>query len=147
MGGRHRLTGQVRVPLPPHEAFVLFTPRGEERWVAGWRPHFPVPDADDTAPGTVFETAAHGEVTTWLVLDREPGRHISYARVTPGSRAGTVAVCLDPDDATGSVVTVTYELTALTADAETGLAEFAAAYPAFLASWEQAIDDYLAASR
>jgi hypothetical protein len=146
-GGKHRLTGAVRVPLPPDEAFVLFTPRGEEQWVTGWQPRFPAPAADDTEPGTVFETAAHGEVTTWVVLDREPGCQISYARVTPGSRAGTVAVRLDADGAGRSIVNVTYTLTALSAAGGRELAEFAAAYPAFLASWEEAITAFLAAGR
>ncbi|MBG0829921.1 hypothetical protein HS041_19320 [Planomonospora sp. ID67723] len=54
-----KLTGTLTVPLPPEEAFHLFTARGEERWVEGWRPRFPVPVEDDTAPGTVFETGAH----------------------------------------------------------------------------------------
>lgn len=146
-GGKFQLTGVVRVPLPPDEAFVLFTPRGEEQWVTGWRPRFPAPAADDTEPGTVFETAAHGEVTTWVVLDREPGRHVSYARVTPGSRAGTVAVRLDADGAGRSAVNVTYTLTALSAAGGRGLAEFAAAYPAFLASWEEEIRAFLASGR
>ncbi|TMR11175.1 hypothetical protein, partial [Nonomuraea zeae] len=89
---RHRLTGRLSVALPPEEAFVLFTPRGEERWVAGWRPRFPAPAGDDSAPGTVFETGEHGELTTWVVTGREAGWRVSYARLTPGSRAGTVTV-------------------------------------------------------
>ncbi|MEU8121168.1 hypothetical protein AB0C21_20865 [Spirillospora sp. NPDC049024] len=35
-GVRHRLTGRITVPLPPAEAFPLFTARGERRWVPGW---------------------------------------------------------------------------------------------------------------
>ncbi|HSI91928.1 MAG TPA: hypothetical protein VK925_00430, partial [Jiangellaceae bacterium] len=115
--------------------------------VAGWSPRFAVAVSDDTLPGTVFETATHDEVTTWVVLDREPGSRISYARVTPGSRAGTVAVRLDADaDGRHSLVWVEYTLTALTSEADRELAEFAAAYPAFLVSWEEAIGEYLAAT-
>jgi hypothetical protein len=106
-GGQVRLTGRLRVALPPRVAFRLFTPRGERDWAEGWEPRFPVPAPDDTVPGTVFETGAHGATTTWLVLAREPGRHISYARVTPGDRAGTVAVTLDEADGQSSVE-VTY---------------------------------------
>ena len=61
-----RLTGTLDVVLPPVEAFRLFTPRGEEEWVAGWRPHFPADAPDDTEPGTVFETHAHGDDATWV---------------------------------------------------------------------------------
>jgi len=137
-GGQVRLTGRLRVALPPREAFRLFTPRGERDWAEGWEPRFPVPAPDDTVPGTVFETRAHGATTTWLVLAREPGRHISYARVTPGDRAGTVAVTLDEAGGQSSVE-VAYALTALRPAAAAGLDDFARGYPAYLRSWQDAI--------
>lgn len=130
---RVQLTGHVNVPQPAINSLPLFTPRGEERWVPGWKPHFPVPTSDDTAPGTVFETTGHGETTTWVVIGRTPER-ISYARVTPGSRAGTVTV-----QARDTAVEVTYDLTALSAEAEVALEEFAAGYIDFLKGWEIAI--------
>lgn len=137
-GTQRRLTGRIRVALPPGEAFRLFTPRGEQDWVPGWHPRFPAPAPDDTEPGTVFETSAHGRRTIWLVIDRQPGKHISYARVTPDDRAGTVTVDIS---AAGrhSEVEVTYRLTALTGSAGRGLREFADGYPAYLRSWQEAI--------
>jgi hypothetical protein len=149
-GSRRRLTGRIRVGLPPAGAFRLFTPRGEQDWVPGWKPRFPAPVSDDTEPGTVFETGAHGHRTVWLVLDRQPGRRISYARVTPGDRAGTVTVVInaandhEPDEAaSASDVEVIYELTALTEAAARDLAEFARTYPAYLQSWQEAIAAWL----
>jgi len=136
--GRRRLTGRIRVALPPGEAFRLFTPRGEQDWAHGWHPRFPAPAPDDTEPGTVFETSAHGQHTVWLVTDRQPGKRISYARVTPGDLAGTVTVTIS---AAGhhSEVEVTYQLTALTGPASRTLREFADGYPAYLESWQDAI--------
>lgn len=133
-----RLTGRIRVPLPPAEAFRLFTPRGEQDWAHGWHPCFPAPAADDTEPGTVFETSAHGKHTIWLVTDRQPGKRIAYARVTPGDQAGTVSVGIS---AAGhdSEVEVTYQLTALTSVADHELSQFAEHYPAYLQSWEDDI--------
>ena len=132
------LTGHLTVARPPDEAFVYFTPRGEERWVPGWRPRFPAPAADDTAPGTVFETDAHGRTTTWMVVDRTPARRIRYARVAPGDTAGTVTVELA--GAGGHTdVTVTYELTALTASAIEPLRGFAARYDDMMRQWADAI--------
>jgi hypothetical protein len=133
-----RLTGRIHVDLPPGEAFRLFTPRGEQDWAHGWRPHFPVPTTDDTEPGTVFETTAHGHHTIWLVTGREPGRRISYARVTPGYQAGTVTVTIE---AAGrqSEVEVSYRLTVLNEAAGHLLREFTDGYPAYLQSWEDAI--------
>lgn len=134
----YRLTGSLEVELPPEEAFRLFTARGEREWVDGWDPWFPADTPDDTAPGTVFETDAHGERTTWVVVDRHVGRRISYARVTPGSRAGTVTVEVQPARR-GSLVTVTYVLTALADEARPHLESFAAGYPEFLRSWQDTI--------
>ena len=130
----HLLTGRVTVALPPAEAFRLFTPLGEREWVPDWNPRFPVPTTDDSAPGTVFETPG----TTWVVVDRTPGRRVRYARIARAANAGTVTV--DLADAGGhSDVTVTYELTALTYAAAPDLDEFAAAYPQMLRAWQEAI--------
>lgn len=142
-GAQYTLTGRLAVALPPEAAFTLFTPRGEELWVAGWRPRFPVKTGDDSAPGTVFETGAHGEPTIWVVVEREHGRRVSYARVTPGSRAGTVTVEVDADGRGGSTVRVTYELTALTPEGQGPLREFAESYGDFLRSWEVDIARHL----
>jgi hypothetical protein len=137
-GARQRLTGRIQVDLPPAEAFRLFTPQGEQEWAHGWQPRFPAASPDDTEPGTVFETVAHGQHTVWLVIDREPGERISYARVTPGHQAGTVTVTIS---AVGdrSEVEVTYELTALNEAADEELRGFGARYPAYLQSWQEAI--------
>jgi len=137
-GVRQRLTGRIQVDLPPAEAFRLFTPRGEQDWAHGWQPRFPAASPDDTEPGTVFETAAHGQYTIWLVIDRDPGQRIAYARVTPGHQAGTVTVTMSAARH-GSEVEVTYELTALNDVADESLREFAANYPAYLRSWQEAI--------
>ncbi len=141
MTKHQRLTGTLDVALPPDEAFALFTPRGEEEWVDGWQPHFPVDPIDDTEPGTVFQTNAHGDDTIWVVTARESGRRISYARVTPGSRAGTVTVELEPT-AEGSRVTGGSDLTALSDEGQAALGEFAATYSDFLRSWETAIETW-----
>jgi NADP-dependent 3-hydroxy acid dehydrogenase YdfG len=141
-GAQRRLTGRLVVPLPPDRAFRLFTPRGEQDWVPGWHPHFPTPAADDTVPGTVFQTNAHGRATTWMVVDRIRPRRIRYARVIEGSNAGTVTVTLD-GAGEHTDVTVVYELTALSEAGSHQLAEFATGYPAFLQSWQDTIAAFL----
>jgi len=128
MTSTRRLTGRIRVPLPPAEAFRLFTPRGEQDWAHGWHPRFPAPAPDDTEPGTVFETSAHGQHTIWLVTDRQPGKRISYARVSPDDQAGSVSVVISADGH-HSEVEVTYQLTALTSLADHKLSAFAEHYP------------------
>jgi hypothetical protein len=151
---QRRLTGRIHVALPPAEALRLFTPRGEQDWAHGWHPRFPAPAPDDTEPGTVFETTAHGQHTVWLVTEHQPGRRISYARVTPADQAGTVTVTVtaaaatdadatDVDASQHSAVDVTYHLTALTGPAVGKLGEFADRYPAYLQSWQDAITAWL----
>ena len=146
---RQRLTGRIQVGLPPDRAFHLFTPRGEEGWAHGWQPRFPVPVADDSEPGTVFETHAHGQHTIWLVTSREPGQRISYARVTPDEQAGTVTVSITAsgDRSEVSDIEVVYELTALASAADQELCKFADGYPAYLQSWQDAIDAWLRGQR
>jgi hypothetical protein len=141
-GTRRRLTGRLQVGLPPDEAFRLFTPRGEQDWAAGWEPRFPAPASDDTEPGTVFETDAHGQHTIWVVLDRRWGTRICYARVTPGGLAGTVTIVVS---AAGrhSEVDVTYELTELSGAAGHLLGDFARSYPGYLQSWQDTIAAWL----
>lgn len=73
------------MPLPPAEAIELFTPSGERRWAHGWDPSFPSPAADETEPGTVFETRGHGPLT-WVVIERESGHSMKYAVVAPNPR-------------------------------------------------------------
>jgi hypothetical protein len=138
------LTGTLTVELPPSQAFRLFTPRGEQDWAAGWRPRFPAPTDDDSAPGTVFETTAHGHTTTWVVVDRTPGTRVRYARSTPGLTAGTVAVRLDSAGNGHSRVEVTYALTAVTDAGRRWLDDFAPEYANFLAGWQVAIAASLA---
>lgn len=133
-----RLTDRIHVALPAEEAFQLFTPRGECEWADGWHPTFPEPTSDDSEPGTVFETDAHGHRGTWLVTDRVPGRRIAYAQVIPGERAGTIAVTLEETEG-GSEVEVVYELTPLSETGAHHLVQFAGRYGDYLRSWQDAI--------
>lgn len=133
-----RLSDRFHVALPTEEAYRLFTARGEREWARGWDPTFPVPTSDDSEPGTVFQTDAHGLRTTWLVTERERGRRIAYAQVIPGERAGRITVTLDPTDG-GSEVEVVYELTPLSEAGAHHLEQFADGYREYLGSWEDAI--------
>jgi hypothetical protein len=137
------LRGNVAVALPPEEALELFTPQGERAWGHGWDPVFPAGDNGDAMAGTVFRTAAHDAETLWVVAGRT-SRSISYARVTPGDRAGTVAVTCE-SDGPGTRAEVVYDLTALAPDAQPALDAFAAGYAEFLESWERAIAGHGAA--
>jgi hypothetical protein len=92
----HERVGRFDLSLPPERAFIAFTPRGEQGWEQDWHPVFHGPDADDSAPGTVFETFHRGQLTVWLVVDRRTPEYLRYSRLTPGWSAGTVTIQLAP---------------------------------------------------
>jgi hypothetical protein len=137
---RVNLAGAVRVPLAPEQAFALFTPSGERRWAEGWDPSFPASAADDTEPGTVFQTAhGHGQTETWVVVAREPERSMTYANVLPGERASRITVVCEPDGNGATIAKVSYQLTPLSKSGAKWLKHFTAHYPQFMKHWETAI--------
>ena len=134
-------TGTITVYLPAEEAFELFTPEGERAWVPGWKPRY-FYRAPEDGPDTSFLTKHGGEETLWMVLAAdEEELSAGYARITPGSRMGTVMVEVEPIDDTSSWVTVSYELTALTPAGNTVLKKFdKQAFKAMLSDWEQRLE-------
>ena len=137
---RHlRLTGTIRLPVPAARAFPLFTPSGERAWVEDWDPIFHAAVEDETEPGTVFETNHGGTHTIWVVVRRDEGVMIEYARITPGDRAGLVRVACESANDDETLVTVSYELTALKPEANAALDDFAENYGEFLEHWRRLI--------
>jgi hypothetical protein len=140
-------TGAFRVNRPLAQAFPLFSPEGERRWVKGWIPRYLHPrGVPSDAAGTVFQTNHNNEETQWIVLRYSPEDGVAeYARITPGSRIGVVTVhATERNGATD--VEVTYKLTSLSeAGTRTLQAMTQASYAAMLHEWErliqQAIDD------
>ena len=134
-----RLEAALHVDLDPERALHPFTRVGERRWVDGWEPRVPVGErGDGREPGTVWLTAAGGCETVWTVVDRDE-RAVRYSRSTPGFWAGLVEVSVDYAQRGGSRVTVLYRLTALSAEGEAALDDFAAAYEGFIAEWERLV--------
>lgn len=135
-------TGRFVLPLPPDEALPYFSPEGERKWVTGWEPmaHH-APDGDLARAGAVFSTSVGGELTLWLVLEFErKGRRARYARVTPGSRLGTVEVRCRPAGGDATEVEVTYEMTSLSVEGAATLEAMTPdAFAASLAGWEREI--------
>lgn len=128
---------EITVELPPEQAMELFTPEGERRWADGWDPQYPEADRRE-GRGSVFTTEHGDHRTTWIMVDRDPGR-IRYARVTEGMTAGTVAVDVVGSDDHSTRVRVTYDLTALTAAGESWLDSFDAHYNAAIGDWSTQI--------
>ena len=140
-------TGVFRVNRPLAQAFPLFSPEGERRWVKGWIPCYLHPrDVPSETAGTVFQTNHNDEETQWIVLRYSRADGVAeYVRVTPGSRMGVVTVRATERNGTTDVE-VTYKMTSLSeAGTRTLQAITEASYAAMLQDWErlihQAIDD------
>jgi hypothetical protein len=142
-------TGAFRVSRPLAQAFPLFSPEGERRWVKGWIPEYLHPrGVPADSPGTVFQTHHNNEETQWLVLRYSPADGVAeYVRITPGSRIGVVTIrATERDGATD--VEVTYKLTSLS-DAGTRTLEAIteASYAAMLQDWERLIHEAIDENR
>ena len=137
--------GNLRVALPPAEAFDLFTADGERHWVPEWDPVILGAGRCDEV-GTVFLTSHGGEETIWTVIeaDRGTGR-LLYSRVSPGRRAGMVRVELAAEG-NASRVTVSYDLTALGPDGVPAvLAMDESGFAAMLGDWQRMIKEAIEA--
>ena len=130
--------GSFELPIPPDEAFGLFTADGERDWVPGWSPT--ILGGLPQRPGLVFLTKADGLQTIWTVLESDPETCTHrYSRVTPGHTAGIVEVELFPNGA-GCRVGVSYDMTALSPDGQPFLAAHSgAAFLEMLDKWRELI--------
>lgn len=129
-------TGAVRVNAPLEQAFQFFTPDGERLWVPGWSPEYLHPRGGPQREGAVFRTNADGEETWWMVTRYDPAAgSAEYARVTPGSRMGTVSIRSSAESASTTTVHVTYRMTALTPSGNAALEALDRGFHAMMDSW------------
>ncbi|MCB9948592.1 MAG: SRPBCC family protein [Rhodospirillaceae bacterium] len=113
----------IVVERPVDQAFALFTPKGEEAWVPGWRPTYVRPASGETCRDMVFMTGEGAETTIWTCLCWQPEQwHVRYLRVTPNSRVAFVTVRCHPEGPARTRVAVTYEMVALSDDGRSFLA-------------------------
>lgn len=132
---------RIVVDAPIAQAFMFFTPAGEELWVDGWQPTYLNPPDGRTGAGMVFTTGEGADHTVWLMADFDPVQHRSrYMRCTPGSRTGTVEVRCRALDAACTEVEVTYALTALSPAGAELLQDFVgASFVAMIDGWGEEI--------
>ena len=122
------LSGDFTLPAPPEEAFPLFSPLGEKRWVPGWDPELVHPPEVSWDRGMIFRTREERGDAVWIVtaLDRE--RHeVEYHRVEAGRYVARVQVRCSAGAAGGTDVQVTYTFVGLS---DVGNEDIAAMSPA-----------------
>lgn len=141
---RRDFTHEIRVALPVDEAFLLFTPKGEEAWVLGWSPDYVFPTTGETAKDMVFRTGSGEEATIWTCLEWQPERHhVRYLRTTPAQRTAFIEVnCSADNDATR--VFVSYGYVPLTEKGEEAVAAITPeTFAVSIDEWSALITDYL----
>lgn len=123
---------EIVIDRSPQHALPLFTPKGEEAWVPGWRPDYIAPEDGATCEEMLFRTGDGPEETFWTCMRFSPeDGHARYLRITPASRIAFVDVKCIGDDGGKTRVRVAYETYPL-GDAgkeylsRTGPADFAA---------------------
>ena len=125
MPRRLHVSQRIVVDAPVDQAFMFFTPAGEELWVDGWKPTYIHPSDGRTESGMVFLTGRGDELTVWTLADFDREAHRSrYVRSTPASRTSLVEVRCAALDEARTEVWVSYTLTALNAHGERVLENF-----------------------
>ena len=144
---RERLQHSFELPLPANVCRELFTPAGEEAWVADWKPDYVYPSGGETELGMVFVTSHDGETTFWQMTDYDPIlQYVRYARLTPGSRATIVEVRCETLDAARTRVHVAYTLTGLSDEGNAAIGTFAAGFAKSIDGWRTSILTWLKTS-
>jgi hypothetical protein len=139
-------TAKIQVNASPEKALPLFTAKGEELWVTGWKPTYVYPESGEPELNAVWTTKIDATTTAvWVTVDYDPQNgSASYVKWTPDRHVTRVDIQCDPDGEGRSITTVTYTRTALS---EAGSSELIALtkdqYDARIASWERAINHYL----
>ena len=143
---RATISQAITLAADPSRVFPLFTPLGEKAWAEGWEPRILFPADGAPQAGAVFTTnhSPQGE-SIWTMIACDPASlYLTYLRVTPEVQVALIEVqCEDVHDGTTRAA-VTYTLTGLSAAGNEKLAQLTAHHQHDIASWEQAINFYLA---
>ncbi|HXI03872.1 MAG TPA: hypothetical protein VNI57_11915 [Candidatus Saccharimonadales bacterium] len=140
--------GKVHVAAAPGEAFPLFSPEGERRWVPGWNPSILHPPEGHWEAGQIFTTQEETGEAVWVIsrLDRR-AHEAEYHRIEPGRYVARVEVACRPAPEGGTEAAIAYSFTGLS---DSGNREIEAmtpeAYEAKLARWTEWIARSLDAS-
>ena len=135
-------TGSFELDMTPEHALPLFTAPGEKLWISIWDPV--MLHGDGYEKGAAFVTSNHGHTTYWLVSDYDTEvKHAQYVRVTPGANTGTVDVSITANGNGGSIVSVAYQLTGLSATGNADLEDSYSEsnYAEMMEEWRAMIND------
>jgi hypothetical protein len=139
-------TGGFDLGCDVDTAFPLFSPEGERGWVDDWDPRPIFPDQIAFSRDTVFRQRMGAEEALWTVVDVDWHAHrVEYVRFAPASHSAHIIVKLEPAEAGGTHVIVSYAVTVFAAD-QTRLPDLFSedGYAAKMQNWKHRITTLLA---
>jgi hypothetical protein len=138
-------TGMVTVVLPADEAFELFSPLGETRWVPDWNPEWLHPPGATWERGQIFRTREMYGDAVWIVtaLDRA-ARDVEYHRVESGRYVARVRVRCEGSAARQTQVDVRYAFIGLSAEGNAEIARMKASeFDEKMQRWDRWIREHV----
>ena len=131
---------------PVERAFPLFGAEMERVWAEDWDPQFLWPAKAEDREGMVFQLAHGDRTATWVNTMFDPAAHrIQYVCLLPDFVATVITLRLTPrGDST--YVTVRYERTSLSIEANAKVSEMAEHDKQAGPKWAAQINRYLAES-
>ena len=136
----------IELNATPDAALLLFTAAGEREWVPGWDPIYIYPETGEPGTGMIWKTEAHDQEAIWVTINHDTEQHTAaYVKWTPEKHVTRIDVQCDPAPDGKTVARVTYTLTALSEQGGADIEKLTEDhYNEWIASWEKAINHYLA---
>jgi len=133
------------VDAPFEQVVPLFGANEERKWADGWNPQFVYPNPARDQQGMVFKVEHGSNSSVWIntALDLTAG-HIQYAHVLNDAMATLIDIHASRIGPQKTGVTVVYERTALTPEANEHLQHFAKGDANGGKEWGEAINAYFA---
>ncbi|HEY6305429.1 MAG TPA: hypothetical protein VI488_03095 [Candidatus Angelobacter sp.] len=134
---------EFTVHASPSVVAPLFGAHLERVWAEGWDPQFVYPNPPQDKVGAVFTVNHGGHTSTWITTIFDPTNgHVQYAFFIPGAMVTMIDIHVAPRDS-DTHVQVTYERTALAAEANDHVRQLGDSDRQSAAHWQNAIESYL----
>jgi hypothetical protein len=136
----------IDLEAAPAVVLPLFGPVREAEWAHGWSPIMLYPTDGRQMAGSVFTTEGKRTDVIWIMTRfDERALEVDYVQILPKVWAGEILIRLKEAGPGRTQAVVTYRRTALSPEADQGVAGFGQHFPQQRDHWESAINQRLRA--